>query len=182
MIDEIKEFRDGIFALNTRRFGTVAELMIEAVYRLSPAHNQFHDRYDNNSNSRVEIKFSRVLKNSEKKITISNVLDQCLKAAHPGSRALKSSETSQKFDSNIQQVKSNEFDTLYYGLFFIDRIAIFKMTADEVLHCEGYSNKQHKGNDGEGQFHLNNRTYNYHFKEHFEKWLTYEELYNIFKR
>lgn len=32
MNDEIKEFRDGIFALRTRRFGTVAELMIEALY------------------------------------------------------------------------------------------------------------------------------------------------------
>ena len=31
MTNEIKEFRDGIFALRTRRFGTVAELMIEAL-------------------------------------------------------------------------------------------------------------------------------------------------------
>lgn len=41
MNDEIKEFRDGIFALRTRRFGTVAELMIEALYSFTKSHNQF---------------------------------------------------------------------------------------------------------------------------------------------
>ena len=37
MTNEIKEFRDGIFALRTRRFGTVAELMIEALYNFTEA-------------------------------------------------------------------------------------------------------------------------------------------------
>ena len=46
MTNEIKEFRDGIFALRTRRFGTVAELMIEALYNFTKSHNQFHDRYE----------------------------------------------------------------------------------------------------------------------------------------
>ena len=46
MTNEIREFRDGIFALRTRRFGTVAELMIEALYNFTKSHNQFHDRYD----------------------------------------------------------------------------------------------------------------------------------------
>ena len=39
MNDTIKEFRDGIFALRTRRFGTVAELMIEGLYNLGSSHN-----------------------------------------------------------------------------------------------------------------------------------------------
>ena len=30
----IEEFRDGIFALRTRRFGTVAEIMIKRLYDL----------------------------------------------------------------------------------------------------------------------------------------------------
>ena len=37
------------------------------------------------------------------------------------------------FDCNIQQVKRLEFDVLYYGLFFADRIAIFKMHSSEIL-------------------------------------------------
>ena len=65
MTDKIKEFRDGIFALRTRRFGTVAELMIETLYKLKKPQSQFHDRYDNVSNSRVEIKFSTVMKENE---------------------------------------------------------------------------------------------------------------------
>ena len=83
------------------------------------------------------------------------------------------------FDCNIQQVKRLEFDVLYYGLFFADRIAIFKMHSNEILSCFGYSDKQHKGNEGEGQFHLNRSSIDYHMQNHFVQWLTYEELYNL---
>ena len=62
MRDEIESFRDGIFALRTRRFGTVAELMIEGLFGLSKSHNQFHDRFDEDAGKRVEIKFSTVMK------------------------------------------------------------------------------------------------------------------------
>ena len=64
MTDEIKEFRDGIFALRTRRFGTIAELMIEALYKFTKSHNQFHDRYD-------ETKHKRITKDSH----VSEILD-----------------------------------------------------------------------------------------------------------
>lgn len=83
------------------------------------------------------------------------------------------------FDCNIQQVKRLEFDVLYYGLFFADRIAIFKMHSNEILSCFGYSDKQHKGNEGEGQFHLNRGSIDYHMQNHFVQWLTYEELYDL---
>lgn len=65
------------------------------------------------------------------------------------------------------------------GLFFADRIAIFKMHSSEILSCFGYSDKQHKGNEGEGQFHLNRSSIDYHMQNHFVQWLTYEELYNL---
>ena len=32
--EKVYEFRDGIFALRTRRFGTVAEIMIKKLYNL----------------------------------------------------------------------------------------------------------------------------------------------------
>ena len=53
MTNEIREFRDGTFALRTRRFGTVAELMIEALYNFTKSHNQFHDRYDEVGHQRI---------------------------------------------------------------------------------------------------------------------------------
>mgnify|MGYP001015220718 FL=1 len=89
MTNEIKEFRDGIFALRTRRFGTVAELMIEALYSFSKSHNQFHDRYDEVGNQRIEIKFSTVMKANEAVISRFNSIDQC-KKANLGNRALNS--------------------------------------------------------------------------------------------
>ena len=180
MNNEIREFRDGIFALRTRRFGTVAELMIEALYKFSRSHNQFHDRFDEVGNQRIEIKFSTVMKANESVITRFNVIDQC-KKANLGNRALYSDDMyDYDFDCNIQQVKRSEFDVIYYGLFFADKIAIFKMDSDEILDCLGYSDKQHKGNEGEGQFHLNSSTIDYHMDNHFIQWLTYEDLYDLF--
>src|SRR5699024_5759440 len=113
MNDEIKEFRDGIFALRTRRFGTVAELTIEALYSFTKSHNQFHDRYDEVGHQRIEIKFSTVMKANEAVINRSNAIDQC-KKANLGNRALNSTEMYEyDFDCNIQQVKRLEFDVLY---------------------------------------------------------------------
>lgn len=177
---EIREFRDGIFALRTRRFGTIAELMIEALYNFSKSHNQFHDRYDEVENQRIEIKFSTVMKANDTVISCTNVIDQC-KKANLGNRALRSADIYNcDFDCNIQQVKPKEFDVLYYGLFFADCIFIFKMNSNEVLSCPGYSSKQHKGNEGEGQFHINRGSIDYHMQHHFIQNLTYEELYNLF--
>lgn len=179
MTNEIKEFRDGIFALRTRRFGTIAELMIETLYNFKSPHNQFHDRYNEVGHQRIEIKFSTVMKTNEAIINRSNAIDQC-KKANLGNRALNSTDMyTYDFDCNIQQVKRLEFDVLYYGMFFADRIAIFKMLSNEITSCYGYSNKQHKGNKGEGQFHLNHNSIDYHMQNHFVKWLTYEELYNL---
>lgn len=181
MMDEtIKEFRDGIFALRTRRFGAVAEIMIEELYNFTQSHNQFHDRYNEENNERIEIKFSTVMKANDATIKPSNSIEQCMKA-NVANRALSSQEIySYDFDCNIQQVKRKEFDVLYYGLFFADRIAIFKMKSSEIMSCEGYSDKQHKGNVGEGQFHLNPSTIEYHMQNHLVQWLTYEQLYNLF--
>lgn len=36
-----------------------------------------------------------------------------------------------------------------YGLFFTDKIEVYKMTSDEVSDCPGYSDKQHGDNEGE---------------------------------
>lgn len=180
MEENIKEFRDGIFGLRTRRFGTIAEIMIEALYHFGKSHNQFHDRFDEVAHKRIEVKFSTVMKKNDAVINLDNAIEQC-KNANLANRALSSNEMfSYSFDCNIQQVKRNEFDIIYYGLFFSDRIAIFKMESSEILNCLRYSDKQHKGNLGEGQFHLNKTTIQYHLKNHFVQWLSYEELYDLF--
>jgi len=178
----IEEVRDGIFALRTRRFGTVAEIMIKRLYDLDESGSLAFDKRDRNSKERIEVKFSTVMKANDDKIRDDNVIDQC-KKANLANRAMKSSETNKyKFDCNIQQIKAKEFDLLYYGLFFADKIEIFKMTSEEVLNCPGYSDKQHRGNEGEGQFHLNESNIGYHRKNFWERDLTYTELYRLLEQ
>ena len=177
----IEEFRDGIFALRTRRFGTVAEIMIKKLYNLEESGSLAFDKIDSQSGKKIEVKFSTVMKENDDKIRETNVIEQC-KKANLANRAMESIDTNKySFDCNIQQVKIKEFDDLYYGLFFADRIEIYKMTSDEVLRCPGYSDKQHRGNEGEGQFHLNGSNIDYHRDKFLIKILTYKELYNLFK-
>lgn len=47
MKEKVKIFRDGVFSLHTRRFGTVAELIMLEKYSLSGnTKNQHHDATD----------------------------------------------------------------------------------------------------------------------------------------
>ena len=180
MDEKISELRDGIFALRTRRFGTVAELMIRYLINVSKGRNQFHDLYDEAEGKRIEVKFSTVMKANEAKITDKNLIEQCAKAT-VAKRAMRSDEIKKyDFDCNIQQIKRKEFDILYYGLFFADRIAIFMIDSSKIMNCFGYSDFQHKGNEGEGQFHLNPQSIDYHFDNHFVQWMSYEDLYSLF--
>lgn len=177
---QLKEFRDGIFALRTRRFGTVAEIMIKKLYDLDESGSLAFDKRDKDTSERIEVKFSTVMKENDDKIRENNVIDQINKA-NLANRAMTSSDVgTYAFDCNIQQVKRNEFDVLYYGLFFADQIEIFKMDSSEVLDCSGYSDKQHRGNEGEGQFHLNQDNLDYHRQHHLQRVLKYAELYKLF--
>lgn len=160
--NELREFKEGIFALRTRRFGTVAEIMIAELLGLDQSDSLAFDLKDRAKDEKIEVKFSTVMKENDSKISKSNVIDQCLKG-NLGNRMMKSTEiTCQSFDCNIQQVKRKEFDVLYYGLFFEDAVEIFRMKSSDILDCLGYSDFQHRGNEGEGQFHINNGTYSYH--------------------
>ena len=180
--EKVCEFRDGIFALRTRRFGTVAEIMIKKLYNFEESDSLAFDKKDINTNDRIEVKFSTVMKENDDTIRDDNVIEQCVKA-NLANRAMASEDVENyNFDCNIQQVKRKEFDVLYYGLFFADVIEIFRMKSDEILFCPGYSDKQHRGNAGEGQFHLNQDNLAYHRKEHQVLVISYQELYDLFVR
>lgn len=174
-------FRDGIFALRTRRFGSVAEIMIQKMYDLDDSNTLHYDKFDRRTKDRVEIKFSTVMKENAHKIDENNVIDQIMEA-NIAQRAINYSEIKNcNFDCNIQQVKCTEYDVLYYGLFFAECILIFKMTSEQTKLCVGYCNKQHLNNDGEGQFHINNKTLGYHLDNYLVKKIDYQELYDLIK-
>ena len=84
-----------------------------------------------------------------------------------------------EFDCNIQQVKRDQFEVLYYGLFFSDKVAIFRIKSEEIGPQIYYSDKQHKGNEGEGQFHLNEKTLHIHLDKYLYQILTYQNLYEL---
>lgn len=179
---EPNSVRDGIFSLNTRRFGTVAELMIKTLVNVGWGKNLAHDLHDEENDDRIEVKFSRALKKSELTITPKNLLRSIMEA-DDRKRMFSSNEWKKyEFDCNIQQIKKEEFDVLYYGIFFSDKVIIFKILPKNIDKAVYYSNKQHRGNEGEGQFHLNNSTYEEHLKNFMFKELTYQELLTIFSK
>jgi hypothetical protein len=55
-------------------------------------------------------------------------------------------------------------------------VLIFRCLARDIGTDMKYSNKQHRGNTGEGQFHLNKQTFKHHLDSHLFKTLTYGEL------
>ncbi len=176
--------RDGIFSLRTRRFGSVAECMIKRLEKCGKARNQFHDLYDDIRKRRFEVKFSVVMKAADTPITEDTVL-QCIREATSVERMVKFTEWGLfKFDCNIQQIKRAEFDVLYYGLFFSDSVKIFRIERLQIMENNRggkiyYSDFQHKGNRGEGQFHINQDTLQTHLDNNLYRTLSYDELYNL---
>ena len=175
---KVDEFREGIFALHTRRFGSVAEIMIKKLFEFDYSGTVAYDLFDAAHNARVEVKFSRVMKKNSEKINEDNVLIQCLSASLEN-RSLQSDKIDDyRFDCNIQQIKRKNFDVLYYGLFFTDCIEIYTIGSEDILSLPGYSDYQHSGNIGEGQFHINNRTISSH-RQYRNKTLTYFDLFEL---
>ncbi len=130
--------------------------------------NQFHDLYCDKTENRIEVKFSRVQRRAEVAITQNSVVKAIFAELDENRTVNLSDWKTAEFDCNIQQVKCAEFDILYYGLFFWDAILIFRMTCDQVKSDAKirYSDKQHKGNVGEGQFHVNNWTFAHHLENY----------------
>lgn len=176
-----EKLRDGIFGLNTRRFGTVAEVMVKRLVNLSKGRSQFHDLYDDLQNHRVEVKFSTVRKKSPSAITESNVLQSIEDELSENRQVPFSKWKNFEFDCNIQQIKKAEFDILYYGLFFYDQIFMFKINSKDIGSQIFYSDKQHKGNLGEGQFHINNKTLEIHLNNYLYQNLSYHDFLVLLK-
>ena len=148
--------------------------MIKKIIRADNSDQLSFDLFDKFDGSRIECKFSRVQKKAELKITDSNLFKalQC-----EANRDIMYHEwRDYDWDCNIQQVKKEEFDVLFYGVFFKDMVLIFRCLAKDIGTDMKYSNKQHRGNTGEGQFHLNKQTFKYHLDSHLFKTLTYGEL------
>ncbi|MBE7019498.1 MAG: hypothetical protein E7413_06455 [Ruminococcaceae bacterium] len=174
---KLEQFINGIFSLGTN-FGELAQLMIKELEKFTPADGKYFDLLDS-KNQKIEAKFSRA-KKKLKPLKKSNIIDLCLNSASDSRVLTEAEATNITFDCNIQQIKPSEFDILYYGIFFKDKIVIFKAQSDIVPNMPGYS-IQHKGGT-EYQFHINKSNYAEHKKKYFHKELTYSQLLALFEK
>jgi hypothetical protein len=169
-----EQIQQAIFGLHTRRFGAVAEIMIKKMVMLERSSTLAYDLFDDKEGTRIECKFSRAQKKAEVKITESTLFKALECEAN---RDIMYHEWKDfPWDCNIQQIKKAEFDILYYGVFFKDAILVFKVYSEQIDKEMRYSDKQHRGNTGEGQFHLNRQTLRHHLNYHLYKTISYGEL------
>ena len=167
--------QDSIVSLNTRKFGDVGEILMTKIIKgLEKSDDLSYDK--KLDNQKVEIKFSRALKKSPP-LTEENIYE-VLSSDNVSRLISDSDKTVDKWDCNIQQVKVKCFDILYYGVFFKECIYIFLIKPNQIMEDTNinFSDKQHRGNVGEGQFHLNDKKIEYHIDNYLLKKMTYEEF------
>ncbi len=134
-----EKLRDGLFNLETIRFGKIPEIMIKKLYDYRyPNGTTEYDLVvinEDGNEEHIEVKFSCVREKEETEIDEDNALSVCIDNSRAiVNRKVKASERSTKnFDCNIQQVKPVHFSKLYYGLFFEEQIAIFMMSSSNML-------------------------------------------------
>lgn len=178
---DVKTFRDNLFQMNTRRFGKVMEVLISNLTSTTESTNIHHDLSTYNG-TRIEVKFSRVEKRHGVTVQSDNVLD-VIESEGLSVRLFPFGEwTQHSFSCNIQQLKKTEFDVLFYGLLFADRVLVFMATPEQIGENMRYSDKQHKGNVGEGQFHITPSTLQHHLDNHLFATLSYTDLLKLLGR
>ncbi len=184
MKNDIKRFRDGIIDVNTRQFGRVAEVIVKILRDLLESGDLKFDLIEEMTSNKIEVKASKVLRANKLKIDESNFYDVIIKNSNRDRLLATTDIDTKKFDCNIQQIKAKLFDKLVYLLFFKDAVEIFEVDCDAIVADPSilYVDKQHRGNIGEGQFHVNNKTYPHHKQNYFVRAVTYEELVNEAKR
>lgn len=185
----IDQFKQGIFSLRTN-FGELAQLMLQKDMGLHPSDDNSYDLKDDDGR-RIEVKFLRAYK-KDIPITASNAIELCSNSSTMVYDSTESEKRSSDYDCNIQQLKPDCFDSLYYGVFFSDKIEIFHAPRSEFpdsvdsfiedkaaarRKLPGYA-LQHKGGE-ECQFHIKKTTHKHHREHYHVKDLTYEELYDL---
>ena len=171
------DFRDGIIDMHTRQFGAVAEIIVMILQDCVKSKKLEFDLIDI-KNKKIEVKASKVLRKNKLNITKENFYDIIINNSNKNRLLQQKNIHETEFDCNIQQIKTELFDKMIYLLFFKDIIEIFEITKQKIISDKNiyYSDKQHRGNTGEGQFHINNKTYQYHKKHYFIASVTYQEL------
>lgn len=173
---DIEPLKIGLFQLNTRRFGRLAELMMLRLEKLTDSGLQLHDLRSGDG-TRIECKFSRVTRAHEAPIALDNWQPALLSAGL--SRQVAFLGELPRFQCAINQVKRELFDRLYYGCFFADAVVIFRLDSRDIDSRVHFSESQHRGSRGEGIFSITRETLPLHLAQHFHHALTYPQLFSV---
>ena len=162
--------------MNGTKFGIVNEYLVgKDLGDLKPRTNRHHDGLL--GGLRVEIKGSRVL---TQKTEYDNYYDELVSDLDRGFSSINGEDYIQ---ITLGQVKPNEFDLLYYALYFDESVALCRATVEEVLNDKNlkYFGKMHKGNIGEGQMRIYREDLDYHINNKMYKQLTWKQVENLLK-
>lgn len=178
-----ERFKSGIIDVHTRQFGTVAEIIVMILREYVTSKKLEFDLVDVHD-SKVEVKASKVLREQRLSLTIDTFYEVMLVTSNRDRMIARKDVKSFDFDCNMQQIKTTLFDRMVYLLFFNDGIELFEISKKQIQEDKevGYSDKQHRGNIGEGQFHVSNKTYGHHKKKYFVCSVSYKELMDEAKK
>lgn len=180
----VGEFKKSVFALKTRKLGTFVEYILSKMIKEleSVKCKQCFDLINKNNGERIEVKSSVICKKNNKIIGSDNLKIIKLLKETCEDKVISFNEWKNfKWDSNIQQIKKSLFDILYYIVFFSDTVKIFKISSNDIDSKINYSNKQHRNNEGEGQFHITNDNFQIHLDNYLYTTIIYEDLLKILK-
>ena len=167
-----------ICKLPPRKFGDVGEILMTKIIKgLKKADDLSYDK--KLDNQKGEVKVSRAFTQTVQitKENICEVFIQDTTVVLVGDE----NKLEKEWDCNIQQIKTNCFDILWYGVFFKDMIYIFEMPKETIKKDTKiqYSNKQHRGNKDEGQFHVKNSNIQHHIDNYLYAKIDYNKLWDL---
>lgn len=148
------------FMLGPRSFGegTIEPTIIAEDSRFKSAHNDSDDEDANGSfdayvideshKIKVEFKATRATFMKNGKSDLSSTVERAMYAGDDV--ASKKSA----FDWNFQQIKPAMADIFVLIAAFVDTNKYWVFTSNEIANAPGFSGKQHRGNEGEGQIHF----------------------------
>jgi hypothetical protein len=127
---------------------------------LAPEFKKANKRFDPNyANQKYDLWLEYTDKLKEKhgiriEIKTARALDK-EKPGEPSYIKALYSDSNKPYDLIFEQIKSKFTDVFIWIAVWRDKIRYWVLSSDEVKNCKNYSDRQHAGNIGEGQLHLN---------------------------
>jgi hypothetical protein len=187
MSDKISEqFRNGIFLASSRTYGEMfIEPIIREVFDLFKSETEENDAIDK-AGKFFEIKASKVLAATIKEKKLSLVERVLLENNKSVINRLINFEDcyTEKYLSNIQNIKRDHFSNLVYVMLFKDCIKIFISKKEEISNIPNWCDKHGKYDalGKNGQFGINKNNIKWHIENNLYKTLTWDEVYEITKK